>query len=216
MCFAEFRAYLFSHKPRAKMKKILFLLLMSLQAFSQNTYNESIIKHREVYKAEFLEDSHSPLKKEDIQYLDFFEPNEKYRVSCTFIATKKGKPFEIPTSAGVTKTYTKFGELSFSIDGKSYTLAVYRSLALANNPLYKDYLFVPFKDLTNGEETYGGGRYLDLRMKEVAGNDIILDFNKAYNPYCAFSTGYSCPIPPKENHLSIKVLAGEKKFLKEH
>ena len=66
------------------------------------------------------------------------------------------------------------------------------------------------------KESYGGGRYLDLRMKEIEGDKIYLDFNKAYNPFCAFSAGYSCPIPPKENHLKVAIEAGEKNFVREH
>lgn len=198
------------------MKKLLLFLGLSISTFAQTDFKENILKHREEYKAEFLKDANSPLKEDDLKYLDFYEPNQKYQVNCTFKATKKGKPFDIPTSSGKLKTYTKFGELTFLIDNKSYTLAVYRSMALVNHPLYKDYLFVPFKDPTNGKETYGGGRYLDLRMKEFENKQIILDFNKAYNPYCAFTSGYSCPIPPQENHLKVPILAGEKQFLKEH
>jgi uncharacterized protein (DUF1684 family) len=83
-------------------------------------------------------------------------------------------------------------------------------------PKYKNYLFVPFKDMTNGKETYGGGRYLDLETTDIQNDSVILDFNKAYNPYCAYSNGYSCPIPPKENHLAVSIEAGEKTFGKEH
>ena len=184
-------------------------------ATAQSDYKKSITEHREKYKADFLKEERSPLKAEDLSYLDFYEATEKYRVSCQFKATKGGEPFEIPTSSGKTKTYAKFGQLTFKIEGKKHRLAVYRSLAHRNHPIYKDYLFVPFKDATSGNKTYGGGRYLDLRMGEFGEDELVLDFNKAYNPYCAFSTGYSCPIPPEENHLSIKIEAGEKNFLKD-
>ncbi len=199
------------------MKKLIIALIAfaPLTIFAQD-FKAEIEKHREEYKAEFLKNSSSPLKKEDFEYLRFYEPNEKFKVECEFVATKKGKPFDVPTSSGQTATYTKFGELKFEIEGKSYKLAVYQSLRLRNLPQYRDYLFIPFKDLTNGKETYGGGRYLDLRMKEIAGDKIYLDFNKAYNPYCAFSAGYSCPIPPKENQLKVAIEAGEKNFAKEH
>ena len=83
-------------------------------------------------------------------------------------------------------------------------------------PHYRDYLFIPFKDLTNGKESYGGGRYIDLRMRQLDKDKVILDFNKSYNPYCAFSEEYSCPIPPKENHLTIAIEAGEKNYGKSH
>lgn len=200
------------------MKKLIFSIIafVPLTIFAQD-FKAEIETHREEYKADFLKNSSSPLKKEDFEYLRFYEPNEKFKVACEFVATKKReKPFEVPTSSGQTATYTKFGELKFEIDGKSYKLAVYQSLRLRNLPQYRDYLFIPFKDLTNGKESYGGGRYLDLRMKEISGDKIYLDFNKAYNPYCAFSAGYSCPIPPKENHLKVAIEAGEKNFAKEH
>ena len=81
---------------------------------------------------------------------------------------------------------------------------------------YQDYLFLPFKDLSNGNQTYGGGRYLDFRQGDIhekAGESwLILDFNKCYNPYCAFSDGYNCPVPPQENHLPMAVDAGERQF----
>ncbi|GAB2634881.1 DUF1684 domain-containing protein [Emticicia sediminis] len=199
------------------MKKLILAIIafVPLTILAQD-FKAEIEKHREEYKAEFLKNSSSPLKKEDFEYLRFYEPNEKFKVACEFIATKKGKPFDVPTSSGQTATYTKFGELKFEIDGKPYKLAVYQSLRLRNLPQYRDYLFIPFKDLTNGKESYGGGRYLDLRMKQIEGDKIYLDFNKAYNPYCAFSAGYSCPIPPKENHLKVAIEAGEKNFAKEH
>lgn len=199
------------------MKKLLFILIAFIPSaiFAQD-FKTEIEKHREEYKADFLKTPSSPLKKEDFEYLRFYEPNEKFKVVCEFVATKRGKPFEVPTSSGQTATYTKFGELRFEIDGKPHKLAVYQSLSLRRMPQYRDYLFIPFKDLTNGKESYGGGRYLDLRMKQIEGDKIYLDFNKAYNPYCAFSAGYSCPIPPKENHLKVAIEAGEMNFAKEH
>jgi uncharacterized protein (DUF1684 family) len=203
--------------------KNLFLAIIAftpLTLFAQD-FKAEIEKHRDEYKADFLKNSSSPLKKEDFEYLRFYEPNEKFKVACKFVATTRRnsarkKPLEIPTSSGQTAAYTKFGELKFEIDGKPNKLAVYQSLRLRNLPQYRDYLFIPFKDLTNGKESYGGGRYLDLRMKEIEGDRIYLDFNKAYNPYCAFSAGYSCPIPPKENHLKVAIEAGEKNFVGEH
>ncbi|MFN3488828.1 MAG: DUF1684 domain-containing protein [Emticicia sp.] len=204
------------------MRKLLFVLIAFIPpAIFAQDFKAEIEKHREEYKADFLKTPSSPLKKEDFEYLRFYEPNEKFKVACEFVATKqrnaaRKKTFEIPTSSGQTASYTKFGELRFEIDGKPYKLAVYQSLSLRRMPQYRDYLFVPFKDLTNGKESYGGGRYLDLRMKEIEGDKIYLDFNKAYNPYCAFSAGYSCPIPPKENHLKVAIEAGEMNFAKEH
>jgi uncharacterized protein (DUF1684 family) len=209
----------FSKSKHAKPTKYLSMLILSFIcqiSIAQSDYNKEIKAHREKYKADFISDENSPLKKADIQYLDFFEANESYKVKCKFILGGKSDPFEIPTSNGQTKTYTRFGQLKFKIAGKKQKLTVYRSLVLMKNPLYKDYLFIPFKDKTSGRSTYGGGRYLDLRMADLNADNIFLDFNKAYNPYCAFSTGYSCPIPPEENNLKISIEAGERNFLKSH
>lgn len=191
---------------------LLGLLFLFSQGRAQS-FKEEIAEFRNTYKQGFLDTPNSPLNKEDLKHLDFYEANENYKVKCRFRIKKKGEPFEIPTSSGDTKTYMVFGQFIFKIDGKKQKLNVYRSLALMRNPMYKDYLFIPFKDLTNGSETYGGGRYIDLRMKEINGDEIWLDFNKSYNPYCAFSAGYSCPIPPVENHLKVAIRAGEKNYL---
>jgi uncharacterized protein (DUF1684 family) len=199
-------------------KNTIIFLLISFNIFAQD-FKAEIEKHREEYKADFLKNSNSPLKKEDFAFLRFYDPNEKFKVLCEFVPTKRRKAareksLKISTSSGQTAIYTKFGELQFEIDGKPYELTVYQSLKLRNLPQYRDYLFIPFKDLTNGKDSYGGGRYLDLRMKEIKDDKIYLDFNKAYNPYCAFSAGYSCPIPPKENHLKVAIEAGEMNFAK--
>lgn len=82
---------------------------------------------------------------------------------------------------------------------------------------YADHLFIPFTDMTSGEESYENGRYIDLSIADVESGHFTIDFNKAYNPYCAYvSDLYNCPIPPKENHLSIKIKAGEMKYGKLH
>ncbi len=124
--------------------------------------------------------------------------------------------FTIPTVDGKQKEYFKYGILSFKIKGEKLQLYVYQSLALMRIPKYKNYLFIPFKDFTSGKETYGGGRYLDIEMTDIQTDVVILDFNKAYNPYCAFGDGFSCPVPPKENHLKSQIKAGEKNFKKPH
>jgi uncharacterized protein (DUF1684 family) len=199
------------------MKKIaLFVLicLMYLQSAAQ-TYEDSIIEHRKIYKAEFLEDDNSPLKKEDLQYLDFFEINPSYKVVAQFSKVKDKTGFTMHTHSGKEKHYFKYGKLQFKLFGKKQTLYLYQSKDLMAKDEYKDYLFLPFTDNTNYKTTFGGGRYLDFKIGDIQYGNIIIDFNKCYNPYCAFAGGYSCPIPPKENDLKISVEAGEKLFLKE-
>lgn len=123
----------------------------------------------------------------------------------------------IPTSRAKTKQYRKFGKLSFKIRDSVQTLYVYQLESLLLQPKYKDELFLPFMDATNGEETYETGRYIDLVQSDIKGNSVVIDFKKAYNPYCAYVSGvYNCPVPPKENWLKIKIRAGEKRFIKNH
>ena len=200
------------------MKNILILaisLFMGTSVFAQN-FDEQTETFRKHYKEDFLKSKNSPLKKEDLEYLRFFKPDSTYQVTATFKRITKSRPFEMPTYSDTNKTYVKYGELTFRLHGKKQSLTVYRSLSLQSLPQYRDYLFLPFKDKTNGIDSYGGGRYIDLRTGDINGDTVILDFNKAYNPYCAYSNGYHCPIPPATNHMSAKIEAGEKNFAKEH
>ena len=199
------------------MKKIfIFLSIFITFSIKAQSYSESIIKHRQSYKDEFLKETNSPVKAEDMKYFDFYEPDSTFRVKCDFTKTNSHSTFKIPTVDGKQKEYFKYGILSFRIKGKNLQLNVYQSLSLMKIPKYKNYLFIPFKDSTSGKQTYGGGRYLDFETTDIKGDVVILDFNKAYNPYCAFSSGYSCPIPPKENHLKVRIEAGEKNFKQSH
>ena len=194
---------------------LIFLTIFTFQIKAQ-TYWESMAKHRQEYKDDFLKNVNSPLKQVDLAYLDFYEVDSTFKVKSSFMKTTDKGIFNIPTSDGKQKEYFKYGVLTFTLKGQIQQLNVYRSLDLMKMPQYKSYLFVPFKDQTNGTETYGGGRYLDLQTTNIQGDTLILDFNKAYNPYCAFSDGYSCPIPPQANHLKMSIEAGEKIFRKEH
>lgn len=100
--------------------------------------------------------------------------------------------------------------MAFEIDGKTFKLNVYRNIELSRKKEFKDYLFLPFSDLTSGAESYIGGKYIDLKLPK--GNAIAIDFNSSYNPYCAYNSKYSCPKVPLENDLNIEIKAGVKKF----
>ncbi|MCF2487267.1 DUF1684 domain-containing protein [Dyadobacter sp. CY347] len=193
----------------------LGLLLIAVSLASAQDFKKETNKYRKKYKEEFLSSANSPLKEADLPFLQFYEPDSAYRVVAKF-EKSRGQSFEMPTYSGVNKTYVKYGKVKFRINGRKQTLTVYRSLSLQQLAKYKDYLFIPFKDKTNGDESYGGGRYLDLKTTDIKNNTLVLDFNKAYNPYCAYSDGYNCPIPPAPNHLPIAITAGEKKFGKDH
>jgi uncharacterized protein (DUF1684 family) len=192
----------------------IFLLFSSTASFAQD-HKAQIAAFRQKYKADFLEDKNSPLKKEDLQYLRFYDADSTYRVEAKAQIVASAPTFVMPVFAGTGSEYVKYANLSMQVNGKPVTLSVYRNTRLAKIPAYADYLFLPFTDETNGQETYGGGRYIDLREADFKNGSVIIDFNKAYNPYCAFAGGYSCPKPPDENQLKIAIAAGEKKFAKE-
>jgi len=101
------------------------------------------------------------------------------------------------------------------LKGETFTLEIYQSVKLRQQAQYQDLLFMPFKDATNKTQTYGGGRYLDFKIGDIQQGQLEIDFNKCYNPYCAYKDGYACPVPPAVNHLKTRIEAGEKKFAKE-
>jgi len=198
--------------------KYFFLLLFCFVSFSctaqknPGTYADSIAQHREKYRQDFLTDAHSPLKAADTGYLRFFAPNAAYCVTASFRLTPDAPVFDMATHSGKLKKYRCYGVVSFRIHDTLQTLEVYQGIDLMKQPDLKDYLFIPFTDLTNYETTYGGGRYLDLRTGDIKNNRVTIDFNKCYNPYCAYAGGYSCPVPPDANKLKIAVPAGEMQY----
>lgn len=192
---------------------LVFLFCISaLTSFGQKDYKKSIKKHRKTYKKDFAANERAPLNKKEVRDLSFFPADADYKISGKFSPTPDAKPFEMATYSGITKPYKKYGTISFNLKGQDLEIAVYQSLKMIRMPQYRDHLFIPFKDLTNDESTYGGGRYIDIKKSDISKNMVTIDFNKAYNPWCAYSDGYSCPVPPIENHLQISLEAGEKKY----
>ncbi len=143
---------------------------------------------------------------------DFYPDDDSFRILADYKLLKKGKIISIPTSGTKIKDYKAYALISFTYEGKKYKLTVYQPQPVM--PLYRDHLFLPLKDATAPHETYGGGRYMDLSVADFKEGKVILDFNTLYNPYCAFSDGWNCPIPPKNNVLPLAVKAGEKIPLK--
>lgn len=186
-----------------------FVFLLSAQ-----TYTEKLEEHREKYISDFLTDEHSPLTKKDIKHLDFYAIDSMYAVTGIITLTPDAIPFDMATSLGIIKRYVQYGTITFQLHDSTFTLSIYQSMKLREQEEYKDYLFVPFNDNTNYTETYGGGRYMDFRMGEIVEGKLLVDFNKAYNPYCAYSGGYACPVPPAENKLNTNIKAGEKQYKK--
>lgn len=165
--------------------------------------------------AEYKDASKSPLKDKDrktFKGLDFFKFDSTYVITSSFKRTPSENVFKMKTNTDRTPEYVKFGEINFDLKGENYTLNIYQNLELIEAIGYENYLFLPFLDETNGLETYGGGRYIDTRIPE--GDSLIIDFNQAYNPYCAYNEKYSCPIVPRENYLKTRIEAGVKVFKK--
>lgn len=196
------------------MKKLTYLfLLISLNLLAQEEKVQTSQEYQEELNASFADSLRSPLSDEDrlhFEGLDFFPIDEKYIVKAKFVKLKRQKPFDMPTTTARKPKYIKYGELHFTIDSKEMVLTLYRNIGLYKRKGFRDYLFLPFLDATNGVETYGGGRYLDMKVPKS--NEVIIDFNKAYNPYCVYSHEYSCPIVPLENELAVEINAGVKKF----
>lgn len=166
--------------------------------------------------ADFKDVTKSPLTKKGLRKfkgLDFFPIDEQYKVIATLTKTPDAPTFNFPTTTSRIAVYKKYGEVSFTIDGKNLKLDIYKSEN--PNPVYKNNLFLPFLDKTNGETSYGGGRFVDvLTTDEQENGTISIDFNKAYNPYCAYSDRYSCPITPRNNFIDIAIEAGVMKYKK--
>ena len=193
------------------MKLALLLLILPFITHSQNQYIEKVIEHRKKKNIQYKDSLTSPFHKgiANFDSLNYFPPNPKFNIQAKFIQ-EFGSPFDMATSSGKLKKFRLYGKLYFSLDSIDYILPVYQNLKLMTNPLYQNYIFIPFTDLTNGKETYGGGRYIETTKPD---SDILnLDFNYSFNPYCHYTTGYNCPIPPKENFLDLRIEAGEKKY----
>ncbi|HTN16588.1 MAG TPA: DUF1684 domain-containing protein [Chitinophagaceae bacterium] len=197
------------------MIKYAFLLLIvfcSRNTEAQLPYPDSIALFRKHYKEDFIKEERSPLKGNDTAYLRFFPVNKAYAVNATLELTPKSPQFQMQTHSGKVQQYRQYGVANFILKGKKYKLHLYQNLSLIQQEKHKNHLFLPFNDLTNYESTYGGGRYIDLSTDNIHSGTIRIDFNKCYNPYCAFKEGYSCPIPPVENRLQLRIEAGEKLF----
>ena len=200
------------------MKKTILFFLVIILVVSCDEEKKPLKGKTEWQKemnAEFMDASKSPLKEKDrkkFESLDFFKVDSVFVVRSKLDKAKGEAIFKMKTTTDRLPEYIKYGQVTFSINGRTFKLNVYRNIELTKKEAYKDYLFLPFLDKTNGNESYGGGRYLDLRIPE--GDTLIIDFNKAYNPYCAYNEAYSCPIVPRENFLDIEIRAGVKAFKK--
>lgn len=191
----------------------IFLTFSFLSASAQD---DAVIREIEEHRAkedEKFRGDKSPIPASDRQSfkgVNYYPIDLKYRVTAKFVRTEGLDFFKMKTTTTRSPEYVKYGEVHFQLEGKDLKLEVYQSPDVMKMQGYEDYLFIPFTDLTNGLETYEVGRYLEFRIPKS--DDVILDFNKCYNPYCAYGGAYSCPIPPEPNQLQVEIPAGEKKY----
>lgn len=184
---------------------------------SEKPYSTTIAEHRAEKDAEMKDKEHTPFEKDvrrKFKALEYFAVNESMKIESEFTRTEGEATFKMKTSTDRLPEYVKYGEARFVIGEYSFVLNVYQNIELVKKPGMENHLFIPFTDLTTGESTYGGGRYLDVEIPE--GDKLILDFNLAYNPYCAYNGRYSCPVPPPENFIKFLIEAGEKAFGHDH
>ncbi len=188
---------------------IAFLFIASCSQKKQPLLGDTEFQKK--LNADYKDATKSPLKNKDRKVftgLDFYGFDSTYVLKATLKITPDSEFFNMKTTTSRVSKQRVYGVLVFKLKGSLHQLNVYQSETPSEG--YEDYLFLPFLDLTNGETTYGGGRYIDLSIPKS--ETMLIDFNKAYNPYCAYNEKYSCPIVPRENYLDIRIEAGVKKF----
>jgi uncharacterized protein (DUF1684 family) len=186
----------------------IFFYTLNNTATDEN-YARNIRQQRQKKDTDFKYADFSPLtidQKHKFKNLDYFAPDEKYKITAQIRRTNNDTIYKYLTTSNEIRKFYKYAIAEFTIDNKAQTLLVLKSADAAT----ADYFLLAFKDLTSGTETYEGGRYIDIEAPK--NEKLVIDFNNAYNPYCAYNEMYSCPIPPEENNLTTRILAGERVF----
>ena len=202
------------------MEKVNYLTICWMSVLSLLTSSllgqewiEEIRHYRDSVDQVYADPEFSILKEEDVASfhgLPYYDITEDYRIKASFQAVEDSDYFKMKTTTERLPEYRVFGTLTFTLNEEEFTIPVYQNKDLVKREGYEHYLFLPFTDETNYEGTYPGGRYLDFQSTDIVEGEVLLDFNRCYNPYCAYNDGYSCPIPPTENHISTKIEAGVK------
>lgn len=203
------------------MKNVLsFLFIFLLISCNSNSKRPLLgeTEYQQKLNASYKDATTSPLKKKDLKNfngLDFFAVDSSFIVTAKLTRIENAPVFEMATTTDRKPLYKEYGLLRFNINGQDLELTIYQSQDDLRDEKYKDYLFLPFTDNTSGNESYGGGRYMDVMITDIKDdNTIELNFNNTYNPYCAYNDDYSCPLTPRKNHLDIEIKAGIKAFKK--
>ena len=203
------------------MKNVLSFLFIFLLISCNSNGKRPLLgetEYQQKLNASYKDATTSPLKKKDLKNfngLDFFAVDSSFIVTANLTRIENAPVFEMATTTDRKPLYKEYGLLRFNINGQDLELTIYQSQDDLRDEKYKVYLFLPFTDNTSGNESYGGGRYMDVMITDIKDdNTIELNFNNTYNPYCAYNDDYSCPLTPRKNHIDIEIKAGIKAFKK--
>ena len=194
---------------------IAAVILILIYTFADTQANENYVDKLNKFRTEkdefFKSSDQSPIsQKEKFTKLNYYPADLTYRIRAAIELIHDTTKLKVRMTGGESEYFIKYGYATFKLQDKTHKLLLLLQL---NKEDEEDKLFLPFTDKTNGFETYGGGRYLDLDLEKD--DQIVIDFNFAYNPFCAYNDNYTCPVPPAQNQLDIEIKAGEKEFVKE-
>lgn len=176
---------------------------------ANDSYVTELTKFRRDKDEFFKESGESPVeKKETFTRLNYFPPNQTFRIRAALERISDTTQLRLRMTGGEEERFVRYAFATFTLRGETHKLVLLKQQNDA-----EEKLFLPFTDKTNGFDTYGGGRYLDVEPPQS--NQVVLDFNFAYNPFCAYNYNYTCPVPPAENHLDLEIRAGEREFADE-
>jgi uncharacterized protein (DUF1684 family) len=195
---------------------LLLLVLGTLGGHAQEKNASGYTDSIKAFRADYIQTHELLTTAEQKALLRFYPLDPAYRVIARFEKYADSPWFPMATSGRTPQIQRKYGRLTFAIHDTVLHLMVYQSQDLLQRAATRDYLFIPFTDATSGIESYGAGRYIDCAVGDFRSERVVLDFNRAYNPYCAYAAGYNCPIPPRENDLRVPIPAGEKNYGKAH
>lgn len=191
---------------------IIGIIFYSLNDAKPNNskYLAELNKFRRDKNQSFRQSENSPLEttqKAQFDSLKYYPGDPAFMPHADIVRNATPDTVTLQTTGNKAEKYLNWGTVKFSINNSPQQLQLYLKADGRDSTL-----FIPFTDLTNGHDTYGGGRYLDAPLPKLNDTEIELDFNRAYNPYCAYNNSYSCPVPPAENRLQLAIPAGEKSF----
>ena len=189
---------------------IVFGYFLQDLVFNDDQYAARLRKARQEKTDSFRRVQGSPLSSEQREVFDsllYFAPKKDYRLKAGLEVFAQRDTIAIPLTDGKADKYLRWGRASFSLNKQEHTLTLFLKADGKDSTL-----FVPFTDRTNGFATYGGGRYLDVAKPAPGATEIVLDFNEAYNPFCAYNNSFACPVPPQDNRLPVEIPAGEQAF----